>query len=578
MMVLVDSILLRIHPWQRQERRLRQAATEGNTWLIEQLLLFPKKHTKKKRRSSATTATTSSASSYSSATLINATDKSGWTALHYASHLGHWTAVETLLDHGANVNAANQRGETPLWIASDRGLVLTAQCLLDHGADVDTTRADGTTALTVACHRGHVKMVDLLLQRGASIHCACPYTGTTALMKASAKGHVEIVKLLLWNRNGIANDDDDDEKEDIVNAQTFVQGQTALMMAAHYGHVHVIKVLLSHRANVLAQDKHDGSRCDQYAGKHHPKLFRLLKATIALVEACQVGNTPLVELLVQQEQPVLPNVFIPSCPRGETVLHYLCRYCTRETVERLLRQGANVTIPCRNDKTPLDVALEMGRDDIVNVLRKYSPGKLSLINKAARAEQQSRVLLMQQFRKAIEQGDLPQIEKLIHRGVSVNTNIDEPSFYTTPLQLACLHGSVPAAELLLRRGAFVNARGANGCTALHLVCRDNHLDLARLLLNHGAKVNVRCKRGQTPLSLTCSSNSPNKSTNYRPMMELLLDHNAIVDDSTFKLAYQSRNMEIIALFLDHRRKTCVEEECPSTTFRTLRDFQINGSP
>lgn len=45
---------------------------------------------------------------------INATDESGWTALHWAAFCGHAETAVTLIENGANAKARDRGGYTPL--------------------------------------------------------------------------------------------------------------------------------------------------------------------------------------------------------------------------------------------------------------------------------------------------------------------------------------------------------------------------------------------------------------------------------------------------------------------------------
>ena len=83
---------------------------------------------------------------------VNAIDKDGWNALHYAILNIQTEAAGILLDHGIDINARNQHGETPLAMAirqlnysvhngSATGTMTDDQqqnifLLLSHGADV----------------------------------------------------------------------------------------------------------------------------------------------------------------------------------------------------------------------------------------------------------------------------------------------------------------------------------------------------------------------------------------------------------------------------------------------------------
>ena len=65
---------------------------------------------------------------------------------------------------------------------------------------------------------------------------------------------------------------------------------------------------------------------------------------------------------------------------------------------------------------------------------------------------------------------------------------------------ACAQANqTPLVELLLGKGADVNADNGSGWTPLHIAIEKGHTDLAHLLLNKGAKVDTVTLNGQTPL-------------------------------------------------------------------------------
>ncbi|XP_069476362.1 ankyrin repeat domain-containing protein 39 [Ambystoma mexicanum] len=91
-------------------------------------------------------------------------DKSGYTALHYASRQGHLSICELLLTSGAHCNAQTHGGATPLHRASYCGHNEVAQLLLSHGAKPETVDDDGMTCLHKAAEKGHADLCDLLVQ------------------------------------------------------------------------------------------------------------------------------------------------------------------------------------------------------------------------------------------------------------------------------------------------------------------------------------------------------------------------------------------------------------------------------
>jgi ankyrin repeat protein len=104
----------------------------------------------------------------------------------HASHNGHLSVVEALVDAGAgHLGLA-------LVVAAQRGQTAVVALLLDRGADV---HFDGDTALWCAVWDGRLQMATLLLDRGANPNAR--HWSLTVLMGARHRDHHEMVALLL---------------------------------------------------------------------------------------------------------------------------------------------------------------------------------------------------------------------------------------------------------------------------------------------------------------------------------------------------------------------------------------------
>ncbi|WP_257266662.1 ankyrin repeat domain-containing protein, partial [Endozoicomonas sp. ONNA2] len=123
-------------------------------------------------------------------------DRSDFTTLHWATWRGSRSRqtvmlLKCLLDHGVNINARNGMGRTPLCDAAtgdEFSLSLSAiNTLLDEGADPNIPDNEGNTALHYAVFNGHTIMVDDLLAHGANPNIRNP-SGQTALEAAEAAG------------------------------------------------------------------------------------------------------------------------------------------------------------------------------------------------------------------------------------------------------------------------------------------------------------------------------------------------------------------------------------------------------
>ena len=70
---------------------------------------------------------------------------------------------------------------------------------------------------------------------------------------------------------------------------------------------------------------------------------------------------------------------------------------------------------------------------------------------------------------------------------------------TIPLHLAAEYGRKEVAELLIAKGADVNAKEWRGGTPLQYAAQKGHNEVAELLIANSADVNAKTKNGRTPL-------------------------------------------------------------------------------
>jgi len=76
---------------------------------------------------------------------------------------------------------------------------------------------------------------------------------------------------------------------------------------------------------------------------------------------------------------------------------------------------------------------------------------------------------------------------------------------TTPLMKASHSGNCDIVRLLIKAGARVNARNADGNNALWLACVGRHLDIIDMLVAAGIDIDNRNDNGATPLMYAASS-------------------------------------------------------------------------
>jgi ankyrin repeat protein len=114
-------------------------------------------------------------------------------------------------------------------------------------------------------------------------------------------------------------------------------------------------------------------------------------------------------------------------------------------------------------------------------------------------------------------------QPLLHLALQMEASVEETP--NKKLRLGGLSWLTPPnrarddmIQLLVAKGANVNATDEEGTSALHLSLALPQLDMARFFLEHGADPNLRNGTGETPIQI--AMNRPNEG-----MLRLLLDHN-----------------------------------------------------
>jgi len=220
------------------------------------------------------------------------------------------------------------------------------------------------------------------------------------------------------------------------------------------------------------------------------------------------GHLEVVQLLVERGANVSAQDVL-----GWTPLHVAAGNGHSDVVEFLIGKGVDVNAKDRYGRTPLHYAalrrlifawvnipillidymfsnifikyllVAYYRNFLLNSFNKEKMDRI--INKAVGMfEFLSETLLCW----IVKEEHLKIAELLIEKGAAVDAT-DVHS--NTPLHLAAFVGNLNVARLLIEKGADVNKANAKGWTPLHVAAYWNHLDVAKLLIEKGANVNAR---------------------------------------------------------------------------------------
>ncbi|XP_059148478.1 ankyrin repeat and SAM domain-containing protein 1A-like isoform X3 [Physella acuta] len=203
-------------------------------------------------------------------------------------------------------------------------------------------------------------------------------------------------------------------------------GETPLHLAALNGHREIVSILLDCEASPTILDTQDCS---------------------PLHLAAWNGHTEICNLLLQSPQgQTLINL---QTREGNTALHFTAQHGHDNTSCLLLQKCADPTIRNLEDLSPLDLAAQYDRLDIVKLLVKSHPELVA-----------------------------------------------QRSAQNTPLHLASRNGHRAVVQFLLDSGFPVDARTDKG-TALHEAANFCKLDVIKLLLERGIDITVKSQTGCT---------------------------------------------------------------------------------
>src|SRR5262249_6351600 len=161
---------------------------------------------------------------------------------------------------------------------------------------------------------------------------------------------------------------------------------------------------------------------------------------------------------------------------GTTALHWATRSDDLETVELLIKAGANVKATNRYGMTPLHQACANGSARIVEALLKAGADPNSALPEGETA-----------LMTAARTGNADTVKVLLEHGADVNPK--EAWRGQTALMWAAAEGNSEVIRLLLARGADMHVRSNGGFTAFLFAIREGRIGAVRTFLELGADLN-----------------------------------------------------------------------------------------
>lgn len=150
---------------------------------------------------------------------------------------------------------------------------------------------------------------------------------------------------------------------------------------------------------------------------------------------------------------------------------------------------------------------------------------------------------------AIISNDIAQVKLLLN---GPTTDILGPSDRNaTPLHLAAQINRKEVVEILLTKGALINAKNISEETPLHIASLQGHSEIVTILLDNGADKEARDSYGYTPLHYAAQGN-------HKKVVEILLTKLALINakinnnKTPLHLASQKGYSEIVSILLHNK--------------------------
>jgi ankyrin repeat protein len=213
----------------------------------------------------------------------------------------------------------------------------------------------------------------------------------------------------------------------------------------------------------------------------NPKLMGEARTPLHWATATISKGTDIVRLLLDRGANVNLTAEI-----GMTPLHWAVRNENLEAVRLLVDKGADFNLKNQEGWTAFSGAALRGRTDMTELFLRKGVDTSS-------------------FHMAAFTGNLSRVKELVATGSNVNAK-DE--FGWTPLFWAACAGQTTVAEFLIENKADLAAHDGEGHSLLHEAARarTDPAKLVELLIAKGADVNAKNARGDTPLHLACYAN------------------------------------------------------------------------
>lgn len=357
----------------------------------------------------------------------------------------------------------------------------------------------------------NIKMVKLLLKKGADPNMKTLW-GDTLLTAAAGqnnarKNNIEMFRLLLER-----------------GADPNLHGDALLASAVYQNNIELTRLLLENGADPNIGYKYGSIPLLKAVEQRGIGIIKVLLKSGADVNVTdKTGKTPL----------------MAAASRGKEN--------DKDIVELLVKNGANLKAKDKNGKTVMDWA---GGSDMVHLLLRLGTGEGGEPPEKIKLREKGMTVSLADLVRSIRKNDLESVMLLIEAGVDLRqTEGGGLARYNTPLIEAVERGTPGIVEILLEKGADVNAHSYYGYIPLVQAVGRRSSRIVEILLKNRADVNAIDVHGNSALIKAAKAGDGE-------VVKLLLDNGADVnyrdneDNTALTYAIKKGHGVIVNLLLE----------------------------
>ncbi|TFA98055.1 Ankyrin-3 [Trichoderma ghanense] len=442
----------------------------------------------------------------------------GMTALCFAAILERKAVFDLLVGKGADIEIRGKgSGQTLLAACARDGRATAVQWLVENGADIEAKDSSNRTPLMQATLKNHDNIIQYLLEKGADNE-AKDINDLTPSLVAMIRKNDNLVQDFIEERGNIDIVDECNQalfaialREKLNSATDFFlrngfdmdmtaeDKYTPLTWAIANGADDVVEWLVKKGANLDKGDGHDKSPLISAIQKGNKRVVQFLIEKGSGLEvrapgASLFGSTPLTFAAMEGRKDIVEMLLDKGADleagdlRGGTALICASRRGHTDVIQLLLEKGANVEARGRTNDTALIEASRQGKEDAIKLLLTHNAnmeakgcGGLTALGCATSWNKPDAVRI------------------LLNSGANVEAKDDDGR---PPIARAVITGNASILTMLLDSKAKTDFRDGDGQTLMHIAAENKKLECVRVLLARSiVEVNGKDKKGRTPLSL-----------------------------------------------------------------------------